>query len=271
MNGIRRAAGLGMTIVALAGLMLCLALIVGVWITKEHADTAGDKVFEAAEDSLAFVDKKLDRVETVFRNVDSRIGVLSKAVGRFPQKEAGTEAETTSLLKALDGEIFEPLKSAQTWLDSTQATAVAVGKISEAVASSKYAASHEDSVGPAIAERLDDASQSVVEILTTLKDARQGLLDLRDNVLSARRIAVAVVAHLTKAETRMANLRERTERLHVGVVKMKEGTADLRASFPWWTTLAAVLLTLLLAWFAASQIGMMLHGWSLVRRGWPPG
>lgn len=266
MNTIRRSAGLGMTIVASAGLVLCLAGIVGVWITKRHVDALGDKVFEAAEDSLAFVDKKLDRVETAFRDVHSRIGVLSKAVDRFPQKQAEAETETRSLLKTLDEEVFEPLKSAQTWLDSTHAVAVGVGKVSEAVVSSKYAASHEDSVGLAIAERLQDASESVVDILTTLKDARQGLLDLRDDVLSARRVAVAVVAHLTQAETRIANLCERTERLHVGVVKMKEGIADVRASFQWWTMLVAVLLTLLLAWFAASQIGMMLHGWTLARR-----
>jgi hypothetical protein len=143
---------------------------------------------------------------------------------------------------------------------------VGVGKVSEAVVSSKYAASHEDSVGLAIAERLEDVSDSVVEILTTLKDARQGLLDLRDDVLSARRIAVTIVAHLAQAETRIAILCERTERLHVRVVEMKERIADVRVSFQWWTMLAAVVLTLLLVWFAASQIGMMLHGCSLAHR-----
>ncbi len=264
MNAIRRSTGLGMMLVASAGLMLCLAGIVGVWVAKDHVDATGEKLFEAAEDSLAFMDKKLDRVETVFGNVRQRIGKLSKAVDRFPQNEA--EAEATSLLKTLDEEVFEPLKSAQTWLESTHAVAVGVGKVSEAVVSSKYAASHEDSVGVAIAERLEDVSDSVVEILTTLKDARQGLVDLRDNVLSARRIAVTIVAHLTQAETRMANLRERTERLHAGVVEMREGIADVRTSFHWWTMLAAAMLTLLLAWFAASQIGMMLHGRSLGRR-----
>lgn len=141
-----------------------------------------------------------------------------------------------------------------------------VGKVSEAVVSSEYAASHEDSVGVSIAERLQDVSESVVEVLTTLKDARQGLIDLRDNVLSARRIAVTIVAHLTQAETRIANLCERTERLHAGVAEMREEIADVRASFQWWTMLAAVLLTLLLAWFAASQISMMLHEWSLAHR-----
>ena len=133
--------------------------------------------------------------------------------------------------------------------------------------SSEYAASHEDSVGVAIAERLEDVSESFVEILTTLKDARQGLIDLRDNVLSARRIAVRIVGHLTQAETRMANLRKRTERSPCrGGGRWGRELLTVRASFQWWTMLGAAVLTLLLAWFAASQIGMMLHGWSLGRR-----
>lgn len=266
MNIMRRSAGLGIILVASAGLMLCLAGIVGVWVAKSHVDALGEKLFEVAEDSLAFMDKKLDRVETVFGNVHRRIGTLSTAVDCFPQKQAEAETETTSLLKTLDEEVFEPLKSAQTWLDSTHAVAVGVEKVSEAVVSSDYAASHEDSVGVAIAGRLEDVSESVVEILTTLKDARQGLIDLRDDVLSARRIAVTIVAHLTQAENRMANLCERTGRLHAGVVEMAEEIADVRASFQSWTMMGSALLTLLLAWFAASQIGMMLHGWSLGRR-----
>lgn len=266
MNAMRRCTGLGVILLASAGLMLCLAGIGGVWVAKGQVDALGERLFEAAEDSLAFMDKKLDRVETVFRDVHRRIGMLSKAVDRFPQKEAEAETETTSLLKTLDEEVFEPLKSAQTWLDSTHAVAVGVRKVSEAVVSSKYAASHEDSVGVAIAERLEDVFESVVEILTNLKDARQGLVDLRDNVLSARRIAVKIAAHLTQAETRMANLRERTERLHVGVVEMEKEIADARASFQWWTMLGAAMLTLLFAWFAASQIGMMLHGWKWAHR-----
>lgn len=263
MNAVGRSTGLGMMLLASAGLILCLGGIVGVWLAKRHLDALGERLFEAAEDSLTFMDEKLDRVETVFRNVHRRTGTLSKAVDRFPEKEAEAELEATSLLKTLNEGVFEPLNSAQTWLDSTHAVAVGVGKVSEAIVSSEYAESHRDSVGVVVAERLQDISQSVVEILMTLKDARQGLIELRDNVLLARSIAVRIVARLTQAETRMANLCERIEKLHVGVVELKAEIADVKASFHWWTMLGTALLTLLLAWFAASQIGMMLHGWSL--------
>jgi septation ring formation regulator EzrA len=266
MNVIRQSAGSGVILLASVVLILCLAGIIGVWSTKSHMDVLGDKVFEAAEESLAFMDEKLDRIEGAFKNSHRRVGLLSKRVNRLPQKETEAKAEATSLLKTLDEEVFEPLKSAQTWLDSTHAVAVGVGKISEAVASSKYAATHEDAVGVVMAGQLQDVSEAVVEILTTLKEVRQGLIDIRDDVLSARRIALMIVARLAQVEKRMANLCGRIETFHTRVGEMKGEIAAVRDNFQWWTMLGAVLVTLLLVWFAASQIGMVLHGWSLAKR-----
>ena len=176
-----------------------------------------------AEDSLAFMDEKLDRIEGAFKNTHRRVGLLSTSLNRLPQKDAEVQAEAKSLLKTLDEEVFEPLKSAQTWLDSTHAVAVGVGKISEAVVSSKYAASHEDSVGVAMAGQLQDASEAVVEILTTVKEVRQRLIDIRDDAVSARRIALAIVARLAQVETRMANLCRRIEAFHAKVRRDEGG------------------------------------------------
>jgi hypothetical protein len=106
----------------------------------------------------------------------------------------------------------------------------------------------------------------VVEELTTLKEVQQGLIDIRDDVLSARRIALMIVARLAQAEKRMANLCGRIEMFHAKVVEMKGEIAAVRDSFGLWTMLGAVLVTLLLAWLAASQISMVLHGWSLAKR-----
>lgn len=263
MNVIKQSAGLAVILLASVVLIICFAGIIGVWITKSRMDVLGDKVFDATEDSLAFMDEKLDRVERAFKNSHRRVELLAKGVTRFPQKDAEVKAEATSLLKTLDEEVFEPLKSAQTWLDSTHAVAVGVGKMSEAVVSSKYAVSHEDSVGVAMAGQLQDVSESVVEILTTLQEVRQQLIDIRDNMLSGRRIALTIVARLGQLERRMGNLCGRIERFHGRLVEMKEEIATVRGNFHWWTMFGAILVTLLLVWFAVSQIGMVLHGWSL--------
>jgi methyl-accepting chemotaxis protein len=266
MNAIRRSAGLGIILLASVMLILCLVGMVGVWLAKSRVDAIGDGIFKAADISLAFMDEKLDRIENACKNGDRRIGLISNAVDHLPEKGAEIKTETASLLKSLDEEVFEPLKTAETWIDSARAVAVGVGKVSEAVATSEYAATHKDSMGVEIAERLQSCSESLIEILATLQEVRQRLIDMRDDVASARRIAASVVARLAQIETRMANLCKRIESVHARIIEMKDAVSDLRDGFQWWTMLAAVLLSLLLAWFAASQIGMIVHGLPLVRR-----
>ncbi len=266
MNAIRRSTGLAIILLASVMLILCLTGIIGVWLVKGCVDAIGDGIFKAADNSLEFMDEKLDRIENAFKNGNKRIGLISNAVNHLPEKGSEIKTETISLLKSLDEEVFEPLKTAETWIDSTQAVAVGVGKISEAVVTSEYAATHKDSMGVAMAERLQSCSESLVEILTTLQEVRQGLIDMRDDVASARRIAARVVARLAQIETGMANLCERIERVHAGIIEMKGAVSDLRDRFQWWTMFGAVLLSLLLTWFATSQIGMIIHGWRVRRR-----
>ncbi len=266
MNAIRRPAGSVVILLGFVVFVLCFAGLIGVWSIKSRLDVLGNTVFEAADDSLAFMELKLDRIEGVFQSGRKRVGLLARGVDRLQQKEAEAKAEATSLLKTLDEEVFEPLKAAQTWLDSTRAVAVGVGKLSEAVVSSRYAASHEDAMGVAMARHLQDVSDNVVEILNNLKAIRQRLAEIRDDVRTARRLVATIVARLAQVEKRMQNLCERIETYQARVVELKGAIAAARGDYHWWTMLGAVLGTLLLAWLAASQIGMVLHGWSLAKR-----
>ena len=263
MSTLKRLTGAGIILLASVVLILCFAGIVGVWVAKNRVDLVADRAFEAAEDSLAFVDEKLDRIEKLIQNSHRRIGLLSKPLNRLAEKDAEIQAEATSLLKALHEEVYEPLKTAQTWLDSTRAVAVGVCKISDAVAESDYAASHPDSVTVALAGRLEEASAAVVEILARLEEVRQGLIELRDNVLSARRIALTIIARVADVEERLARLSGRIEMTHDRVSDMKSAVVTARDNSLWWTMFVAAAATASLTWFAVSQIGMVLHGWSL--------
>jgi len=118
----------------------------------------------------------------------------------------------------------------------------------------------------ALAGQVQDFSETVVEILTTLKEIRQRLIDIRDDVLSARRIALMIVARLAQVEKRMANLCERIAQVHARVGELQGEIVAVRENCHWWTMLGTVLVTLLLLWFAASQISMVLHGWALAKR-----
>ena len=70
-----------------------------------------------------------------------RVGGLSRIAERLKNVEADASKECRPLLQTLD-EVFDELKSAESWLDTSHAVASGVSRVSDAVVSSEYAASN---------------------------------------------------------------------------------------------------------------------------------
>lgn len=123
----------------------------------------------------------------------------------------------------------------------------------------------QDTVGMAMAMRLQESSESLAEILAKLQVVREELVQLREKRVVAREVAVRIVARLADLETRLNRLASGIERLDARVAETRDDVGKLRQSFPWWTTVVALALTLLPVWFAVSQIVMARLGWRLIR------
>ena len=262
---VRRSLGLGTLLLSILGLTICLAVIVGVWMVKSRVEAVSDAALEAADQSLAFVDDKLGRVEEILKRGQQPVTLLSRAAKRLQRQEPEAKEEVTSLLRQLDDTVFQELKSAQSWLDSAHAVAVGVGRVSEAVVTSDYAATRQDTVGMALAERLQQSSESVAEILAKLQSLREEIVQLRDTAVVSREVAARLVARVVDLEEKMNRLSSGIEKLDVQVAEIRADVADLKRKVPWWTTVAALLLTLLPVWFAISQVVTALQGWRLIR------
>src|SRR4029077_351918 len=105
-----------------------------------------------------------------------------------------TQADLTEfepLLKTLDDVCVE-LKSAEHWLDSSEAVARGVNRMSEAMVLSQSAASREEWAG-VTAKRVAELSAGVADALARLQVMRQELIDLRDKKMLAREFAARVV------------------------------------------------------------------------------
>ncbi len=264
-----RSIGLGVILLSVLGLLLCLAGIVGVWIVKSRVKAIGNAAFSAADDSLNFVNAKIDRVQQALDKSRQRVGWISNAAERLKDETADARKESEPLLQALD-EVFQQLKAAESWLDSCHAVASSVSRVSEAVVSSEYAASHEDAAGIAIAQRIQELSESVADALAKLQSVRQELVDLRDTGKLARKVVVTVVVHVADLDGKLANLSARLEKFDGKVAHAKVSVAELRLKVHWWIRIAAVALTVLMAWFGVSQIGMIGRGWRCMHDKLPP-
>jgi len=261
---VRKSIGLGTLLFAVLGLLLCVGGIVGVWMGKNRVDAIGTAVFGAADDAFGFVDIKLDRVKQVVARSRQQVSGMSRIAERLKNAEANVRKECEPLLQAVD-EVFQELKSAESWLDSSHAVASGVSRVSEAVVSSDFAASRRDSVGVAVAVELQEFADTVIDALAKLQATRLELIELRDTGKLAREIAVAILVRLADLDGRLANMDARIEKLDARVGVTRESCADFGRRFRWWTTVTTVIVTFILAWFGISQIVMMGHGRRLAR------
>ncbi len=262
---IKRSIGLGSLLLAIFGLLLCIGGIIGVWMVKARVGALGNAAFSAADESLAFVDAKIDRVKQALDKSRQRVSGISKGAERLKDAQADVRKESEPLLHALD-EVFQQLKAAESRLESSQAAAQGVARVAEAVVSSEYAASHEDSTGIALAKRVQELSEMVAEALAQLQVLRQEILDLLDSERFAREVAVRIVARVADLDKGLASISARIERFDAKVANTRASIGELQRRIHWWIAVAAVVVSAVFVWFGISQIGMMDHGWRLMRK-----
>ncbi len=262
MNIVRRLAGHGTLLLAVLGLFLCIGGIVGVWVGKSRVDPVGAAVFGTADEALGFVDIKLDRVKQVLERSRRRVSEMSRIAERLRSAEANARRECEPLLQTLE-EVYQELRSAESWLDSSHAIAGGVSRVSEAVVSSEYAASHQESAGLTVAHQVQACADALTDAIAKLQAIRVELIELRDKGKLARKAAVGIVARVADLDGKLASMCARIEKLDARVATTRASCADLSQRFRWWTQVAAVGVTVILAWFGISQIVMMGCGWRL--------
>jgi hypothetical protein len=262
---VRRLIGFGTLLLAVLGLLLCAGGIIGTWAVKSRVDVISTAVFETADDALAFVDTKLDRVKQIVERSRHRVSGISRTAQRLRNAEADARKECEPLLQALD-EVYQELKSAESWLDSSHAIASGVSRVSEAVASSDFAASRQDSIGVAVALELQQSADALADLLARLQALRFQLIELRDTGKFARDIVVGIIAWVADLEEKLANLVARLENLDARVATTRISCDEFGQRFRWRTAVVAAMVTVILMWFGISQIAMLGYGWRLGTR-----
>jgi hypothetical protein len=259
---LKRPIGFSTLLLAVLGLLLCVGGIIGIWAAKRRVDAVGTAVLGTADDALAFVDTKLDRVRQVLDESRHRARGISRIAERLKNTQADARKDCEPLLQVLD-EVYQKLKSAKSWVDSSQAVASGISRVSQAVTSSDFAASRQASIGVAVVIELQQFADAVADVLAKIQAMRLELIELRDTGKFTRNIAVGILARLADLDGKLANLAGRIENLDARVAATRASCADFGARLARWTVMAVVMANVILVWFAISQIVMMAHGWQL--------
>lgn len=256
MSIIRRSAGYGALLLSAIGLLLCLAGIAGAWVGKSRLDAVAAALFGTADEAFGFIEVKLNRVQQALDTSRQRIGGLSGLAERLNAAGADVSAELQPLSQTLD-EVYGELRSAEQWLDSGQAMAHAVNRLSEAAASRERSG--------VTAEKVAEFSAGVTDALARLQVLRQELLAAREQRVLRRELAARTVARVSELDSTLAHVSARIGGFNGQVATTRASCVDLGHRVHRWTTAATAALTLLLLWFGIAQAATMTHAWRLAR------
>lgn len=242
------------------GFLICAAGVVGVWLLRARVEAIDHAVFSAAQRSLGVLDAGVERVQHALDKSRQRVRQISPALERLRNTAVDTRRESEPLLQSLE-EVYQQVKAAESWLDSSQAAVQGMAWVSDAVVSSQYAATHQESASMALAQRVRELSETIADVLARLQELRGKLIELRDRGQLVREVAVRIVARVADVDGRLANVSSRLEKFGAGLANTKAALSDHQQRLHRWIAIVCLATSLLLAWFGISQIAMLRHGW----------
>jgi hypothetical protein len=256
MNVCKRFLAVIILLLGVAGLLLSLAGGVGVWFVKEPVKAKAIRIFERIEAALDIANQGLDHVKVSLARAAERLDSVREEQRRLAQEPRSNNALGSFLARTVQQTLApEFSKAHETFHTVAEATLVAntvlenlgsfpflsvagleIGDLTEInnrltqVESSAWTLSRLlGQTGPA--PDSDEASTQLSRVEQTLK-TMQGML--------------------TEFESKLTLVRQRTE--------------ELKSKTLHWITPASVLIALVCFWIALSQVSLLAHAWSWLRR-----
>jgi hypothetical protein len=255
MRLLRRLAGLLSGTAGAIGLILCVAGLVGLWAAYVEVVRRVDRVFERADTALAGVQENLHRATDRLRETETGLEVVRKQeadlAAQPPAERGPRRVLSRKTVEALGPGVGD---ARATLVRATEAAMVANGLLD------------------ALAEL------PVVERVTIdtdrLKEASAQLSDLTER--SARLVALLGPAAPAGDDQAAGEASRAVEAVRKSIALADVGTDRLddrrqtvvagHARIRRWIDGVTAALAVVVAWIAAGQFSLLIHGWKLVRR-----
>jgi uncharacterized membrane protein len=247
----KRILGATLAVVSVVVLLLCLGGIGGAWMFRSRAIPAVAEAGTSATEALAAADKTVDQFREKIAKVRNAVAAIEREAQRLaiePPNEiaAATLAQGNEL-------VVEYLKPAMSLANSLDLVAGALDKVL-----ARWQPTHADRAGTG---RLRTAIRGLAEAAARLEQARRGLAELTPAAADRFAKEVRGIAE------RLENVENSLQSFDADLAEAQTDITAVTDAAPRWITLAAWATTLVLSWFALSQVGLLLHAWSLIRSG----
>jgi hypothetical protein len=239
-------------------LLACIAVGIGVWIVKEPVTAKATKVFNRIEAALDIADHGLDHARTSLERAAERLDEVKQK-----QRKAAAEAAKNrprfdlrgSLARMVQQRIAPEVSNAHEDLHTVAEAAFVVNSVLEDLGNFPLLSATGLDV-----DHLTEMNNNLARVapaaweLSRLLDTRSSNTESDEGVQLSRveQSVKSMLGVIGEYEVQARDVRERTE--------------DLKSRTLPWITPAAIIISAVCFWLALSQISLLSHAWSWLRR-----
>jgi hypothetical protein len=261
---LKRLIGLVLIGTAVAGMLLCLAGLAGLWHVKPRVTaklTAGLKLTGTTLETTA---QGLDIVDLSLQTASASTAALDVALLTLAKSISDTVPLVDSLTALTGQDLPAIVIAAQTSLVTTQSSARIVDEVLRSVTSIPFfpGERYNPSVPLHVAfgqvsASLDDLSQSFAGMESSLKmtGANLGMVESEVHQMATQ------IRHI---DTSLDEAEKVVGQYQALILKLRAQVEQIQAALPRWMNLLTWVLAVILVWIGIAQIGLLMQGLACV-------
>jgi hypothetical protein len=250
-------------LIILGGLFLVLSVagIFAVWIYNEPLTQKVTAQLNDIDGQLAQAQATLKNSELELARALRILDASQVALEKLTKKTNNAASLFDNIQSTLDDQLLPDLKTTRSRIQSARATLESLQSMLKGVTS--FIPGMDLSVpGKVVGDLITSTKSLDTEIANVESVAEQASTFVGDT-------SFLLGGDLSSTRVSLQSFLTTTQDYEKKVAEWRQQAADLKANAPKWIDQASVALTIFLLWFAASQFGLLLHGFNM-RRGADP-
>ena len=264
MKFFKRLVGVIVLILGGVGTLACLGVFVGIWVVRARTDTMIVNVTERVDMALSTLEDRGQQANERIENIRNSVRILNDRVQQRAADLRGVPTEEAPDIDEIERQLYARIQLGKDWIGFVKTGVDLVEQVLQMLNSTSLFLQEESKTRADLLaamrsghERIDEAFSLADEVRTHVESIRAH----RDLDESARQIQTLS----SRIDTLLDNVQHYGEDFEAAVVQLRTDAANLGTRIRRQLLVVAVIASLILIWFAASQISLTIHGWHLLR------
>ena len=257
MTALRRLAAIVIIILSILGLILCVGSIIGTWVADSALINATTRMLTLAVVPLNAADQAATAVTNGITSIRDGIASINQSVTQAGDK-LNQSTPVLDFVSSTVGEQLSPM------IDDVREKATTLHDTVIGVNNTLEAINSIPGVNvPTFSSQIQAIGDRLTAARTAIQELRAYLANLKASAIDAS--VTAVTSRTAKIDDALASVQTDIANFQAQVNNILAQITTLRNYVPIWLNIAAIIVTLVVLWFAFGQLRLIAYGRSLFR------